>query len=91
MKLWEALDEQSKVVLLTPQGAESFLLAFAPEQRAVLGQATAKALDSEVADDCTPEQAMTVFTSLVADDLVAQGVAVRTVAQGTADKPVLPS
>ncbi len=89
MKLWQALDPQSQAVLCTPEGAQDFLRSFPAEQRDVLAQAAASALDSEVADDSNPEQAMQAFADLVAADLTAHGMAATGLRPS--GKPVLPS
>lgn len=94
-RLWQALDPVSAHVLLTLQGAESFLLSFPAEQRDALARATAQALDSEVADDTTAEQALTVFSSLVADDLTdylqQETGSLTSMPASQPRKPVLPS
>jgi predicted Zn-dependent protease with MMP-like domain len=90
MKLWQVLaqDEQTSAVLLTQEGVMEFLSSFPPEQRPVVQQAAATALDHEVSDDISHEQALSLFASAVGVALTERGMGALASAP---QKPVVPS
>lgn len=84
-RLWQRLDPQGVVVLMSPEGAEAFLRQF-PEALAVeIGHLTAEVLDSEVDD--SEGDALGLFASrfaalLAEDPDLQQAVHRHWVAQG---------
>ena len=91
MKLWKALDDPSKALLCTEEGADSFIASFPPSHQRAVAEAAPKALDSEVADDISPEDALSTFAALVGHDLSERGLPLVTTHGRASGKPVLPS
>jgi hypothetical protein len=90
MKLWEALDPHSQAILCTPKGADEFIASFPRSHQRAVAEAAPKALDSEVADDISPEDALSTFAALVGADLSERGLPL-VVSREAGRKPVLPS
>ena len=68
-RLWERLDAEAQTILCTPEGAEAWLLMYPLGSRHRVGEATAKALMTEVPDDITHDAALDLFSQTLADDL----------------------